>query len=134
MLAMGAKIFDRPDDMQVAKGLLETCVYMYRSTSTGLAPEVWRLPSQVVPYNPLTYKRTEEELLSAHDWWHNDAVEVPEYHEMDNNVEGFSGLKPPVARPPGLRATASQYLLRPGSSTYLHSSITLKCVYTYLKF
>ncbi|KAL1928700.1 hypothetical protein VTP01DRAFT_2486 [Rhizomucor pusillus] len=112
MLGMGAKIFDRPDDMQVAKGLLETCVYMYRSTSTGLAPEAWHLPSQAVPYNPLTYKRTEEELLSAHDWWYNNAAEVPMYEEKDI-FESPSELKPPVARPPGLRARESQYLLRP---------------------
>ncbi|ORX54910.1 seven-hairpin glycosidase [Hesseltinella vesiculosa] len=41
MLAVGAKILDRPEDMDLAKGSLETCVHMYRSSATGLGPERW---------------------------------------------------------------------------------------------
>ncbi|KAL1928676.1 hypothetical protein VTP01DRAFT_2462 [Rhizomucor pusillus] len=80
-----------------------------------------QLVSQDVPYNPLTCKRAEEELLGAHDRWYNNAGdEVPTYEEKDDIIENSSELKPPVARPPGLRARENQYLLRPA---YL--SITL---------
>jgi len=39
MLAIGARIFDRPDDLELAKELAETCFFTYANTSTGLGPE-----------------------------------------------------------------------------------------------
>ncbi|KAJ1911984.1 hypothetical protein IWQ60_009878 [Tieghemiomyces parasiticus] len=38
-LAIGAKVLNRPDDMEVAKRLIDGCIHLYRSTATGLAPE-----------------------------------------------------------------------------------------------
>src|SRR5438270_238629 len=39
MLAIGAKILDRPKDLEVAIKLGETCYWAYNSTSTGIGPE-----------------------------------------------------------------------------------------------
>jgi mannosyl-oligosaccharide alpha-1,2-mannosidase len=39
MLAIGAKILDRPKDLEVAIKLGETCYWIYNSTSTGIGPE-----------------------------------------------------------------------------------------------
>ncbi|KAI9497830.1 glycoside hydrolase [Zychaea mexicana] len=69
MLAMGAQIFDRPEDMVIAKGLLETCVYMYRSSETGLCPETW-FASDTDKYNPLTYARSKDEIKHSREWWY----------------------------------------------------------------
>jgi mannosyl-oligosaccharide alpha-1,2-mannosidase len=79
MLAIGSKIFDRPDDMVVVKGILETCVHMYRSTRTNLSPEVWGVGKDVVAYNPLTYGKSEKELRDSRKWWFpiNDTEKVP---------------------------------------------------------
>ncbi|KAF2121865.1 glycosyl hydrolase family 47-domain-containing protein [Lophiotrema nucula] len=41
MFAMGAKIFDRPDDLEIAKKLTEGCVWSYNMTSTGIMPEAF---------------------------------------------------------------------------------------------
>jgi mannosyl-oligosaccharide alpha-1,2-mannosidase len=38
MLAIGSRIFEDPEDLVVAEGLLETCVHMYLTSNTGLSP------------------------------------------------------------------------------------------------
>ncbi|KAG1470094.1 hypothetical protein G6F56_002881 [Rhizopus delemar] len=118
MLAIGSKIFNRPDDLKVAKGILETCVYMYRSSSTGLSPETWIFPNGT-PYNSMTYGMTEEELTKTpprrrlgfagrrkivYDV-QASAAEVP---NRTNRT-----LDPPIPMPPGVSARDRRYLLRP---------------------
>ena len=39
MFGLGAKIYDRKDDLEIAKKLTEGCVWAYSSTSTGIMPE-----------------------------------------------------------------------------------------------
>ncbi|KAJ2368342.1 hypothetical protein IW150_005434, partial [Coemansia sp. RSA 2607] len=39
MLALGSKVLDRPDDLELAKNLTYTCFQMYNQTATGLGPE-----------------------------------------------------------------------------------------------
>ncbi|KAF2702670.1 glycoside hydrolase family 47 protein [Pleomassaria siparia CBS 279.74] len=41
MFGMGAKIFNRPDDLVLAKKLTEGCVWSYNMTSTGIMPEAF---------------------------------------------------------------------------------------------
>ena len=39
MYALGAKVFSREDDMDIAKKLTDGCVWAYESTTTGIMPE-----------------------------------------------------------------------------------------------
>ncbi|KAL1654506.1 hypothetical protein SLS61_003110 [Didymella pomorum] len=39
MFGMGAKLFDRPEDLEIAKKLTEGCIYAYDMTATGIMPE-----------------------------------------------------------------------------------------------
>lgn len=39
MLGMGARIFDRPEDLEIAKKLTEGCVWSYDVTASGIMPE-----------------------------------------------------------------------------------------------
>ena len=41
MFGLGAKIYDRPEDLELAKKLTEGCVYAYNMTSTGIMPEAF---------------------------------------------------------------------------------------------
>ncbi|KAH8727242.1 glycosyl hydrolase family 47-domain-containing protein [Phaeosphaeriaceae sp. PMI808] len=41
MFGMGAKIFDRPEDLEIAKKLTEGCVWSYAMTQTGIMPEAF---------------------------------------------------------------------------------------------
>ncbi|KAI5466855.1 glycosyl hydrolase family 47-domain-containing protein [Mariannaea sp. PMI_226] len=45
MYGLGGKIFNRPDDVEVAKQLTDGCVWAYQSTTTGIMPEA----AQVAP-------------------------------------------------------------------------------------
>ncbi|KAJ4365740.1 hypothetical protein N0V83_008360 [Neocucurbitaria cava] len=39
MFGMGAKLFDRPEDLEIAKKLTEGCVWSYDMTASGIMPE-----------------------------------------------------------------------------------------------
>ncbi|KAJ5105257.1 hypothetical protein NUU61_002604 [Penicillium alfredii] len=43
MVALGAKVFNRPDDMPIARGLTDGCVWAYDVTPTGVMPESFRV-------------------------------------------------------------------------------------------
>lgn len=118
MLAIGSNIFNRPDDMVVAKGLLDTCVHMYRSTRTNLSPEVWGVGDKVVPYNPLTYGKTEEDLKEARQWWYptmNDTTAKIVRPKSSVQIDNLRSRKMQeiLPTPLGMAAHDPRYLLRP---------------------
>ncbi|KPI39352.1 Mannosyl-oligosaccharide 1,2-alpha-mannosidase MNS1 [Cyphellophora attinorum] len=43
MLAIGSKIFDRPNDLHTAKQLLDGCIWAYNATPSGLMPETFHV-------------------------------------------------------------------------------------------
>ncbi|KEF55452.1 uncharacterized protein A1O9_08202 [Exophiala aquamarina CBS 119918] len=43
MFALGAKLFDIPDDLNTARSLLDGCAWAYNATVTGIMPEMFRL-------------------------------------------------------------------------------------------
>lgn len=43
MVGIGAKIFERPDDMAIARKLVDGCIWAYNATQTGIMPELFRL-------------------------------------------------------------------------------------------
>ncbi|GAN03960.1 mannosyl-oligosaccharide alpha-1,2-mannosidase [Mucor ambiguus] len=85
MLAMGSKLLNRPEDMIIAKGILDTCIYMYRSSSTNLSPDVWTIDNdEFMPYSRYTFGKTNEQVSKLGAWWNKlngpaitDQVEVP---------------------------------------------------------
>ncbi|KAG1173669.1 hypothetical protein G6F70_005655 [Rhizopus microsporus] len=119
MLAMGSKTFNEPEDMNIAKGLLETCVFMYRTTKTGLSPENWWI-SDTEKYNPITYNKTKSELEKMRDWWYEDdeiPKELPPIEKRQATIEKGYDVKyklPKVKkRPSSLFFGDERYLLRP---------------------
>ncbi|KAI8987953.1 glycoside hydrolase [Mycotypha africana] len=91
MLAMGAKIFNRPEDMKVAKGILESCVVMYRSSETNLSPELWTFDQRKFEqYDALSYDVEEAWVATS---------------------ASLQDMK--VQRPDGIFITDPRYLLRP---------------------
>ncbi|KAG0188855.1 hypothetical protein DFQ28_004228 [Apophysomyces sp. BC1034] len=128
MLAMGAKTFDRPDDLIAAKGLLETCVYMYRTSGTGLCPESWSM-IETVPYNPITYNRPLDELSKAREWWYSPNDMTPPKRKEENVRDTYdTNYKLPVApqRLSTIKPFNRNYLLRPETveSVYILYRIT----------
>ncbi len=43
MVATGSRIFDRPSDLDVARRLLDGCIWAYNATASGLMPETFHL-------------------------------------------------------------------------------------------
>ena len=41
LVALGAKIFQRPDDLSIARKLVDGCEWAYSMTQTGIMPEVF---------------------------------------------------------------------------------------------
>lgn len=128
---MGAKTFNEPEDLEIAKGLLETCVFMYRTTETGLSPENWAI-SKTEPYNPITYNKTKAQLATLRDWWYDDDSSNPLFKEMEERRQGSTPVVvkraeedttteystnyklPPVReRPESLYFGDKRYILRP---------------------
>ncbi|KAI9317626.1 glycoside hydrolase [Dichotomocladium elegans] len=111
MLAMGAKLFERPDDLVVAKGLLETCVYMARSSTTGLPSETWLLPMEFKPYNAFTYQETLSLLESQEVHGINATSSTKQ--GIGEHVEVYNLPPPKFPHPEGLIARDRRYQLRP---------------------
>ncbi|KAI9691575.1 MAG: hypothetical protein M1822_007646 [Bathelium mastoideum] len=42
MVGIGAKIFDRPDELDTARKLTDGCIWSYESMPTGIGPEIFR--------------------------------------------------------------------------------------------
>ncbi|GAB5588598.1 hypothetical protein Unana1_03498 [Umbelopsis nana] len=77
MLAIGSRVFDDPEDLMVAEGLLETCVHMYRTSNTGLSPETWTFHDSRA-WNPQTYNRTA--------FWNQKEEELVHRKELDDAI------------------------------------------------
>ena len=45
MFALGGSLFERPDDIELGKRLTDGCVYIYKSTPSGLGPEIFHMYS-----------------------------------------------------------------------------------------
>lgn len=43
MMGIGAKIFNRPDDLPIARKLVDGCIWAYNSMPTGIMPEVFHM-------------------------------------------------------------------------------------------
>lgn len=125
MLAIGSKIFDEPEDLVVAKGLLETCVHMYKTSNTGLSPEKWTYHDGKA-WNPNTYE--------PDNYWSAENNKVADQKEFDEAASGlgnslgkqvsalldhwsssfYSKEQPPSKRLTGVYVSDASYLLRPG--------------------
>ena len=69
MFGMGAKLFDRPEDLEIAKKLTEGCIYGYDMTTTGIMPEAYdAIPCESrteCPWNETLY----HEILDPRSDW-----------------------------------------------------------------
>lgn len=43
MVGIGAKIFDRPEELNIARKLVDGCIWAYNHTQTGIMPEVFKM-------------------------------------------------------------------------------------------
>jgi mannosyl-oligosaccharide alpha-1,2-mannosidase len=86
MVGIGAKIFGRPDDLDIAKKLVDGCIWAYDSMPTGIMPELF---STVACKDPSDCKWSTQR-------WH-DAImhdrHIPPNTDIDDIIKEF-GLAP----------------------------------------
>lgn len=51
MVGIGAKLFDRPEELAIARKLIDGCIWAYNATATGIMPEVFKLVPCYDPNN-----------------------------------------------------------------------------------
>jgi mannosyl-oligosaccharide alpha-1,2-mannosidase len=72
MVALGAKLFDRPEDIGVARDLVDGCIWAYESTPTGIMPETFHVipcfgnGTKACPWNQTKWG-SEVMLRNSHD-------------------------------------------------------------------
>lgn len=122
MFAMGAKLFDRPDDLDIAKKLTEGCIYSYNMTATGIMPEAfdgipcesrqscaWNTTKWWDTLDPRSEARMDqykeamvqykEQMSSASAWYEEQlqAIETPAPKLVQTEVGAAEALATPTA-------------------------------------
>ena len=72
MIALAARIFDQPEDIEVARNLVNGCIWAYESMPTGIMPEVFHVVpcrgnhTRACPWNQTRWT-SEVTLRNSHD-------------------------------------------------------------------
>ncbi|KAL8692899.1 MAG: hypothetical protein Q9218_002157 [Villophora microphyllina] len=107
MVGIGARIFDRPDDIRTARQLVDGCIWAYNHTQNGIMPEIFAM----VPCKEENCKWDEEKWLKA---------VATRYDRVDRITEGMSDeekgrwVAEDQRLPKGFTTISdSRYILRP---------------------
>lgn len=100
MLAMGGKLFDRPEHVEIGRKLTEGCIWSYNSTASGIMPESFRASAcdskTDCPWNETKYW---DELDPHFEFREERRVKFwetyPDYKPGDETV----AWEPPLPRP-----------------------------------
>ena len=113
MVALGAKIFNRTGDLDIARKLVDGCVWAYDSMPTGVMPETFK----TIPCH------SEEDCTWSTDRWHKvvekafssdypEGSDVREMIEAGGLQPGFTGINDPrflLRYPSHLQPSASRH-------------------------
>jgi mannosyl-oligosaccharide alpha-1,2-mannosidase len=127
MVALGSRIFSRPQDLEVAEELAQGCMWAYDSNANGIAPELFT----VMPC-PKNYPCTWDEKV-----WHDKLIEThpPPGDEPKSEQEIEKQVKSIVEGgryPPGFTSIDDRrYILRPEAieSVFILYRVTGKQIY-----
>ena len=104
MVGIGAKIFDRPEEMAIARKLVDGCIWAYDSLITGIMPEVFHMVRCEDP--------------SSCDWderkWHEAIASFDRVDEEDTPMERIDQIIKDKRLPKGFSDISDRrYILRP---------------------
>ncbi|KAF7590461.1 hypothetical protein BBP40_002865 [Aspergillus hancockii] len=102
MVGIGAKVFDRPEELDIARKLTDGCIWAYDIMPTGIMPEAL----YVSPCDKLDECEWDEQK------WHNDILR--RYAKYSQGEEAAQTLISDHQLPPGVTEIPdSKYMLRP---------------------
>ncbi|KAF2157713.1 glycoside hydrolase family 47 protein [Myriangium duriaei CBS 260.36] len=89
MYALGAKLFDRPKDLEIAAKLTEGCVWAYNITKTGVMPEAFALMACESKTNCKWDEKKYFDVLDPQAEWRQQVYEkqLEDYEERIRNEE-----------------------------------------------
>ncbi|KAJ5549844.1 Class I alpha-mannosidase [Penicillium sp. DV-2018c] len=89
-VAIGAKVFNRPEDMDIARGLTDGCVWAYDVMPTGIMPEIFKVsPCKQADKCPWDEEQWMSDVISQ-------AIETEDMREKAENRIKAQGLPPGV--------------------------------------
>lgn len=110
MFGLGAKLFDRPEDLEIAKKLTEGCVLSYNMTATGIMPEYFtavacdnkkHCPWNQTRYDMLLDPQAEQRLENYQEalamYNNQKAAAQAQYNKASQAHDGPTPAKIPVA-------------------------------------
>ncbi|KAJ6127324.1 hypothetical protein N7523_002936 [Penicillium sp. IBT 18751x] len=102
MVAIGAKVFDRKEDMTIARGLTDGCIWAYDQMPSGIMPEIMKVSAcEDIDECPWDEDRWYEEIMAK-------PVSAPEERKKAQEVVELEGI------PPGILSLRDPtYKLRP---------------------
>lgn len=110
MFGMGAKLFDRPEDLDIAKKLTEGCIWSYNMTATGIMPEAFDAVAcdsrEHCSWNQTKYWETLDPRADARLEQYKDAMKT--YKEQMSSASAWyeEELRAMATPPPTLEETA----------------------------
>ncbi|KAJ4385889.1 hypothetical protein N0V85_008013, partial [Neurospora sp. IMI 360204] len=116
MFALGGKLFDRPDHVQIGEQLARGCVWAYEAFSTGIMPEV----SELVPCEKKADKDSDSRLVQCP--WNETKYRLKKKKAAalsrtssftDNTNPKPNDYKIPLLPKPFTKISNPRYLLRP---------------------
>lgn len=91
MFGLGAKLFDRPQDMDIAKKLTDGCVWAYESTATGIMPESFEVlecaSRTKCPWNQTRYNHALDPNSKSRFIFYDQQMEALEQEEKQEALE-----------------------------------------------
>lgn len=100
MVALGAKIFNRTEDMDVARKLVDGCIWAYDSMPTGVMPETFK-----------TIPCKDDKCLWSTDRWH-EVVQKTFSRDFDDGTDVRDVVQSKGLQPGFVSINDPRYLLR----------------------
>ena len=93
-VAIGAKVFNRPEDMYVARGLTDGCVWAYDVMPTGIMPEVFRVtPCEHIDECPWDEEQWMSDVISHSIDTEEDREKAEDQIEVERLPPGVTSIR-----------------------------------------
>lgn len=105
MVGLAAKIFDRPDELEIAQQLTDGCVWAYESCASGIMPEIFSFAS----CGGIDDSQTGPKCAYSVEKWH--AAVFEHYHAGGRDIDQM--IREKGLAPGFLEVHVKSYILRP---------------------
>jgi mannosyl-oligosaccharide alpha-1,2-mannosidase len=90
MVGIGAKVFDREEDMDIARGLTDGCIWAYDQMPSGIMPEIMKVSAcEDIDDCPWDERRWYNEVMAS-------TISTPEQRAKAKEVIEYEGIPPGV--------------------------------------